>query len=134
MGLVALLLASCLSCKLKIRPWAFHLPCLPRFFIFFLAYLYRDATRVALRSLRPKHADDSTWVYYEVRAQDRRIQLVLTAMLGLFPGTLAARIDGNVLHIHVLDKRVSGQQRARQLEDQLQKLFGAEPAPLREPR
>jgi multicomponent Na+:H+ antiporter subunit E len=125
MGLGSLLLAGGVAAMLKIQSWSFRLRYLPPFLGFLLTNAFHDALRVALRSLRPKHTSASNWIYYRLRTQDPRTRLVLTSMLGLFPGTLAARVEGDVLHIHVLDGDASGEKRALQLEQQLIRLLGA---------
>jgi multisubunit Na+/H+ antiporter MnhE subunit len=122
-GLPVVLLAGGLSAFLKVQPWSFRPICLPRFIWFFLTNLFHDAARVAIHSLRLKQRDASAWVYYRMQTRDLRVQVALATMLGLFPGTLAARTEGEVLHIHLLDKSRYEEQRAAQLEKELRRLI-----------
>ena len=53
------------------------------------------------------------------------MRLLLSALVGLLPGTLASRIDGGQLRVHVLDEQLPWQATIAELERRLERLLGA---------
>ncbi len=51
-------------------------------------------------------------------------RVLMLNTLGLMPGTLGVRLDGNRLKLHVLDKRLPVAAAARELEAHIARLFG----------
>lgn len=104
-GGIAVVAASAMAVWLK--P-AVRLPgwrSLPAFLWFFLRSAVHGGWDVAIRAWQPSLPIHPDWVEYEMRSEDARVRLMLSAMVGLLPGTLASHYDGSRLVIHALDSR-----------------------------
>ena len=53
-----------------------------------------------------------------------RVRLLLSALVGLLPGTLSSRIEGDHMQVHVLDERLAWQPTVAELERWLERLLG----------
>src|SRR5690606_24757424 len=76
---------------------------LPGFAGFFLAQLWLGGWDVARRALAPTLASNDGWVQYTCAYPSPRVQLLLSASVGLLPGTLSTGVNMGVLDIHALD-------------------------------
>jgi len=123
LGLPSVALATFVAVQLQLLPWTMRLQHLPLFTFFFLLASLLGALDVARRTLRLKAQIDPGWTRYDLHCQDPRHRLLLSAIIGLLPGTLCSRIEGDQLHIHLLDQSAEWQATARKLEQHLQKLF-----------
>jgi multicomponent Na+:H+ antiporter subunit E len=85
-----------------------------RFGPFFLLHSLKGGLDVALRALRPDSALSPEVVWFDLR---------LSAVLGLFPGTLSTRLDGDRIEIHVLDRSMPIEAQFRELERRVEALF-----------
>ena len=54
-------------------------------------------------------------------------RILMLNTLGLMPGTLGVRLDGDRLKVHVLDERLPVAAEARALEAHIARLFGVAP-------
>lgn len=116
--------ASLLSLALGLEPPRLHIPALLPFAGFFIAKLMAGGWDVAQRALRPSLPLAPGWVHYALRCQGHSLRLTLSALVGLLPGTYAARIDGDHLLIHVLDHRQPWRSVVAELERRLVALMG----------
>jgi multicomponent Na+:H+ antiporter subunit E len=118
---VALAVICALSSKLTVPRvrWRF----LPAFLFFFFSRVLLGGTDVARRTLGAKPDVAPGWVQYPLADSSANARLLLSAMTGLLPGTLAARIDGDIMLVHTLDTRSDWQSDATRLEAHLARLF-----------
>lgn len=124
-GMIFALAATVLSLWLgvslpRLRP--LHLP---GFLGFFLLEMLLGAWDVARRALHPRVPLEPAWVTYAFKCADPGVRLVLSAMVGLMPGTLASHIDADTLHLHVLDQSQAWRLPVQKMEMHLARLFGA---------
>lgn len=122
-GLVTIALAvlCALSAKLTVPRMAWRH--LPAFLGFFLSRMLVGGVDVARRTLRSKPDVEPGWVQHSLASSSPFDRLLLSAMTGLFPGTLAARIDGDIMLVHALDTRRDWQDDLVVLEKHLTRLF-----------
>ena len=126
LGVPSVLLAVALSLWLGLRPVRLRLRALPGFVGFFLRHMLVGAGDVASRALRPGCPLQPAWHYYPLASSSVRVRLLLSALVGLLPGTLASGIDGERMRVHVLDERQPWQPVVAELEQRLQALLGDE--------
>ncbi|MBA1278877.1 Na+/H+ antiporter subunit E [Pseudomonas stutzeri] len=124
-GVPSVLLAVGLSLWLGLRSWQPSLVSLPGFVWFVLKHMTLGAWDVALRALHPGRSLQPAWVDYRLRCESPRIRLLLSALVGLLPGTLASRIDADCMRIHVLDERQPWEATLIELEARLTRLLPA---------
>lgn len=122
-GVIAVLAASALAAWLKpavsLPGWRY----LPAFLWFFLRSAIHGGWDVAIRAWRPSLPIHPEWVEYEMRSEDARVRLMLSAMVGLLPGTLASHFEDRRLFIHALDSRQDWSATVIALETHLIKLL-----------
>ena len=123
LGLPSVLLAAGLSLWLGLRPWRLSWRRLPGFVWFFLSRMAFGAWDVAVRAILPGPSLQPVWVDYRMRCQSPRVRLLLSAMVGLLPGTLSSRIDGDCMRLHVLDERQPWHATVIDLEARLARLL-----------
>lgn len=126
LGAPTVLLAAGVSLWLGMRPWHPSLSILPGFIGFFLAKMVAGAWDVAVRALHPGRSLQPAWLVYPLTARSPQVRLVLSALVGLLPGTLASRVDGDSMRVHVLDQRQAWEPTVRALERRLQRLLTQE--------
>lgn len=127
-GLVCAVAATGLSLWLKLPPPGLRLLYLPHFLLFFLTEILLGAWDVARRALHPKLPLNPAWVIYPLTCTDPRACLLLSAMVGLMPGTLSTHFDEKNLYLHVLDQEQNWHLPIAQMEAHLARLLGATPA------
>ncbi len=122
-GLVVIALAviCALSTELKLPriSWRY----LPGFVLFFLSRMLVGGIDVARRTLGRKPDVEPGWVEHRLQGTSESAHLLLSATTGLLPGTLAARIDGDIMRVHSLDTRSDWQRDIGRLETHLERLF-----------
>jgi len=124
LGIPTVALAVALSLWLGLRPPTMRAAALPAFLGFFLKHMWLGAWDVARRALQPRCPLQAAWHEVPLGDSSPRQRLLLSAMVGLLPGTLASRIDGDCLRMHVLDERLPWRATVHELEDHLQRLLG----------
>lgn len=122
-GLVVVLAATATAAFTHAVPPYLNLRHLPGFLFFFLVELWSAGIDVARQSVRPKLSLRPGWVRFRLQAPDSRASLILSAMVGLLPGTLASRIRGGELHIHALNLDQSWRPTVERLETKLTELL-----------
>lgn len=122
-GLVTIALAvwCALLAKLTLPRMAWRY--LPAFVFFFLNRMVVGGIDVARRTLRSQPDVEPGWVRHSLASSSPFDRLLLSAIAGLFPGTLAARIDGDTMLVHALDTRRDWQDDLVALEKHLTRLF-----------
>jgi len=123
-GIPAVLLATWLSLRLGLQPWRLRWRALPGFLGFFLWHMTIGGIDVARRALGSPRRVAPAWAGYRLASRVPRVRLLLSALVGLLPGTLASRIEGDVLRVHVLDATQAWEPTVAELERRLQRLFG----------
>lgn len=132
-GLALLIVAAATVASLMlVSPGAVRLTAggLIRFVPFFLRETVRGSIDVAQRALSPRMPLEPEFIRLRLRLPDGAARAVLINVLSLLPGTLSVRIEGDLLQIHVLDRRMGAVENTRELERLTAGLFGVE---LREP-
>lgn len=123
LGAPSILLAAGVSVWLGMRPWHPSLIMLPGFVWFFLGKMLAGGWDVAVRALHPERPLQPAWLDYSLHSDSPRVHLLLSGLVGLLPGTLASRIDGARMRIHVLDQRQAWEPTVRELEQRLVRLL-----------
>lgn len=119
--------ATLLAMRLQRNFWSVRLRYLPGFIVFFLIEVFAGGWDVARRALHPAMPLKPGWVDYPMHCDDQRLALMMSAMLGLFPGTLSSKLENNTLCIHVLDTNQAWHDSASRLEQQLMRLLSVKP-------
>ncbi|VXD00177.1 Na+/H+ antiporter subunit E [Pseudomonas sp. 9Ag] len=123
LGVPSILLAAGLSLWLGQRPWHPSLAALPGFLGFFLGKMAAGAWDVALRALHPNRPLQPAWLDYSLTSSSSQVRLVLSALVGLLPGTLASQVEGDRMRVHVLDERQPWEATVHSLERRLERLL-----------
>ena len=123
LGVPSIVLAVVLSVWLGIRPWRPSLSVLPGFVWFFLGRMVAGGWDVAVRALHPRRPLQPAWLDYPLRSESPRVRLLLSALIGLLPGSLSSRIDGDRMRVHVLDERQPWEPTVIELEQRLSQLL-----------
>lgn len=118
---IALAIICALSAKLTLPRMVWRY--LPGFVWFFLSRMLVGGVDVARRTLGRKPDVEPGWVEHRLHGTSASAHLLLSATTGLLPGTLAARIDGDIMRVHSLDTRSDWQRDIRRLETHLDRLF-----------
>lgn len=124
LGIPTVALAVALSLWLGLRPLALRPAALAGFLGFFLKHMLLGGWDVARRALLPSCPLQPAWHSYPLTSQSPRVRLMLSALVGLLPGTLVSRIDGDEMRVHVLDERLPWQATVTELERRLDRLLG----------
>ncbi|MCH8551536.1 MAG: Na+/H+ antiporter subunit E [Natronospirillum sp.] len=134
LGLPTAFGASVLAAALRLpAPRPGTLLRLPRFMVFFLRTLWHGGWDVARRALSPNLPIAPAWEKYQLQDHYRdhplypRLRLLLSAMVGLLPGTLSTHYDEHTLTLHVLDERQDWRVTTLNLEQELARLLEMEP-------
>lgn len=124
-GLVCALAAAGLSLWLKLPFAGLKLRYLPPFLFFFFHEVVLGAWDVARRALHPGLPLDPAWVTHSFACSNPRVHLLLSAMVGLMPGTFSTHFDEQTLYLHVLDQRHGWRAPVERMEAHLARLLGA---------
>ncbi|HVL55905.1 MAG TPA: Na+/H+ antiporter subunit E [Burkholderiaceae bacterium] len=110
--------------RIAIRPLAAL-----RFSGFFLAQSLRGGVDVALRALAPRMPIAPDFIEYRMTLPAGPEQVFAVDVISLMPGTLSVEIQGNVLRVHVIDRRAPIAAALQRVERRVAALFGLpEPA------
>ena len=97
---------------------------LPGFVALFLRESVRGGFDVARRTLAPRLRIRPGFKNYRLRVNDPSARILLINCISLLPGTLAARVDGDDVELHLLDSDADPDPDLRRLEQAIAKLFG----------
>ncbi|TVR55295.1 MAG: cation transporter [Puniceicoccaceae bacterium] len=98
-----------------------HLAGAAAFVPFFLDRALRGGIDVAYRALHPRMPLDPGFIEHPLR-HSRARTLLLAWTVSLLPGTAAVRIEGDVLQVHVLDRRQPVRRSLEELEKRLNRI------------
>lgn len=119
--LLALLLGHRLVPPARARP---RLTGVARFLPYFLVQSVLGGWDVALRALRPRVDLDPGFVRHRLHLASEPARVLFVNLVSLLPGTLAARLEGDEVLVHVLDRRRPVARDLDALEHRVADLFG----------
>lgn len=122
-GIPASLAAAALSLHLGLHTVSVRLRHAVAFAGFFSYALALGGWDVAHRALSPSLPIHPAWVSYSMRCRSERVRLLLSALVGLLPGTLSIGYSGQRLTLHVLDQNQDWAATVTRLENHLCRLF-----------
>jgi len=128
-GVGVVIIGLALAFSLRLQPPSmrnFRVARLPRFFLYFLMHSVTGGMQVARMALRPQLDLQPTMMELELRLADEPARILLASVLNLLPGTLSTGLDGNTLHLHVLDRRMPIEREVRHAESWVAWLFGGD--------
>ena len=93
----------------------------------FIPYFLRESLRggwnVARATLSPRMQLSPAFIDYRISLDNDRARIFFTNCVSLLPGTLAARLDGCDLRVHVLDDRSDAFRELEELEMRIAAIF-----------
>lgn len=101
-GVPSVLLALVFSVRLLPIVTLAWYPCL-KFIPFFLSRSLIGAVDVALRAFHPRLPITPQMIAYPLQLPPGTAQILMINTVNLLPGTLSARLDKTLLHVHILD-------------------------------
>jgi len=78
---------------------------LARFVPFFLAHSVRAGLDIALRAFRPTMPIRPGFATFRTQLPPGPARTFFAAVVSLFPGTVSVNLEGDTLHLHLLDTR-----------------------------
>jgi len=127
LGSLFILLALSTTFLVRLPFHSLVLKKLPGFVVWFLRQSLSGGWDVARRTLEPSVSIRPDWVHYQVSSQNPQVRVLLSAIPGLLPGTLAVKIDNDQMQLHLLDSGQDWVSSIQALEQHLENLFPAEP-------
>lgn len=122
-GIFTAAAAALLACRLPLRWPALRLTRLPAFLGFFFAQLLFSGWDVARRALHPSLPVSPAWVKYPMVSKNPNVHLMLSALVGLLPGTLASHYHRQNLYLHTLTRHQNWRVAVVKLEQLLEQLL-----------
>ncbi len=122
-GLLASPAAAAIAVWVGLTPPPVHWRWLPSFVVFFVKELLLGGWDVARRALHPRLPLAPAWVSYRFRSTNPRVHLMLSAIVGLLPGTLSSHWEAEHMAVHALDKHSDWRSTIVRLEALLDKLI-----------
>ncbi len=95
------------------------------FAAFFLWHSARGGLQVAAMALRPRLDLVPTLLELPLSLAPGAPRVLMTAAIGLMPGTLGVCLEGEQLRLHVLDGRLPAAAEARALQARIARIFAA---------
>lgn len=126
-GVAAALAAAALACRLPLAWPGLNLARLPACLGFFSQQLFIGGWDVARRALHPKMPIDPAWEVHAFSSDNPSVHLLLSALVGLMPGTLASHYAAGQLHIHTLDRHRNWRTNTERFEQLLDQLLRTAP-------
>ena len=125
-GLPAVALASVASVYLgRSSPRRISLTGLAAFIALFLCESVRGGLDVARRTLAPRLRIQPGFKDYRLRMTDPSARVLLINCVSLLPGTLAARLEGDRVELHLLDAGEDPEPGLQRLEQAIARLFAS---------
>lgn len=128
-GLGALVVIAALTVSLRLLPPGPHhisLLSLLSFSIFFIVRSMIAGTQVAGYALRPRLDLQPVMLDVQLRLKHEPERVFLASTLSLLPGTLTASLEGRMLRLHVLDRRMPVEEEVRDVERRVARVFCSE--------
>ncbi len=123
-GGVFALIATVLMQRLGMTPSVLRLRHVPRFLGFYFRALFVAGWDVARRAFYPRMPLAPGWEQYPLRESSLPVRQMLSAVVCLLPGTLASHMEGDTLHLHVLDRGQPWHPTVQRLEELLMRMLG----------
>lgn len=123
-GVPLALLAAGVTVQVSLNVRPVQVQILPGLLAFFIVELFIGGWDVARRAWHPRLPIAPKWHRYPMSSTDPRVKLLLSAMVGLLPGTLASHFEGQTLYLHTLDHKQSWHGTVERLEQKLDRLLG----------
>lgn len=123
-GIPLAALATFAAARLQLAWRPLRLRAFGALLLFFLRELFSGGWDVARRALHPCLPVDPGWQTFSLTTRNPRVRLLLSAMVGLLPGTLSSHFEANILHVHALDRQQDWQATVARLEQLLTDLLG----------
>jgi multicomponent Na+:H+ antiporter subunit E len=95
-----------------------------RFVGFFLAQSALGGLDVSMRALKPSLPIDPGTLTYSMRLEPSALRVLFANTLSLLPGTLSARLVGDDLVVHALDRKSVGTEAIARVEERVADMFG----------
>jgi multicomponent Na+:H+ antiporter subunit E len=92
---------------------------------FFMMQSAKGGAQVAAMALRPRLDLRPAVIELSLSLPPGLPRILMTAVLGLMPGTVGVRLAGDRLRVHVLDKRLPVAAEAAALETHIARMFGS---------
>ena len=127
-GIPLAAIATFAGYRLELRCGSLRWQAIPAFLGFFLRELFSGGWDVARRALHPSLPVSPAWKTFALTSRDPRVCLLLSAMVGLLPGTLSSHYEDQTLHVHTLDQHQDWEKTVAQLELRLSQLLGEQTA------
>lgn len=99
---------------------------LPAFLAFFVRHSIRGGLDVTRRIVSPDMRLQPGLVTLDLALPTESARVLLALVVSLMPGTLAARLEGERLTLHALDRSLPVEADTRRIEREIARLFGAE--------
>lgn len=108
-------------------------PALPRqvvyvevlgFLLYFIRHSVGGGWDVARRALHPQLPLSPALLTYPIRLERDVPRVFFVLVISLFPGTASTKLEGRILHVHVLDKHMDIEGRLRELETRVARVCG----------
>ena len=96
------------------------------FTLFFAGESVSAGFDVARRIVMPRMPIDPAIVAHEFRLSTPAARIFLAGVVTLLPGTLSAALEGDTLHVHVLDRRMPVAETLARLERRVAAVFAEE--------
>jgi multicomponent Na+:H+ antiporter subunit E len=90
----------------------------------FIVRSFAGGVDVARRAVSPRWDLEPGLIRHELTIPPGQARTVVVGMVSLMPGTLSAELDGDVLHVHVLDVRTEVRGQVSELEDRVGRVSG----------
>ncbi|MBV2090777.1 MAG: Na+/H+ antiporter subunit E [Candidatus Thiodiazotropha sp. (ex Ctena orbiculata)] len=124
-GLPAVILATWSTLLLRApAEGRFNLPGFLRFLPYFIWESILGGIDVASRVVSPKMRIAPGFLSYRMRLSHPSARRLFVNSLSLLPGTLAADLDGDSLHIHALDRGTDPDGELKRLERMVSAVYG----------
>jgi multicomponent Na+:H+ antiporter subunit E len=125
-GLVAVAAATWASRFITVPTPRFSFPGLMRFTLLFLRESLLGGVDVARRSLAPCLRISPGFLQYQLRLPEGGARLLFVYAVSLLPGTLATRLEGDRVEIHILDRNMDARSGLVRLECAVARTFRLE--------
>ncbi|MGD9661990.1 MAG: Na+/H+ antiporter subunit E [Porticoccaceae bacterium] len=125
LGAIAVIIALLVSIHLlPPSSTSIRLSQMPVFVVYFAWNSILGGIRVSLSALRFRPKLHPTVVEFDLRLPTGGCRVLLLGTASLMPGTLGINLNGDKLHLHVLDETLNNTDSLCQLENRIARLFG----------
>lgn len=124
LGLIAVVFALAVSLRLMPpRPGRLSVAGLIGFIGYFVWHSLKGGVQVAAIAMRPRHDLAPALLEFPLSLPEGTPRVLMTAAIGLMPGTVGVCLEGERLRLHVLDERLPAIAEAQALQARIARLF-----------